>query len=55
MKEKITFIEEIKIKKELEKAPSPKTSAHSNPIKANLMKFVHSKNLRNSFFKKDFE
>lgn len=51
-KEKISFIEEAKIKREVE--ATPKTSAHTNPIKAKLMKFVHMKLGRSENFKKDF-
>lgn len=40
MKEKIKFIEEAKIKRELEKAPDV---VHSNPIKAGLIKFINFK------------
>ena len=46
--DKIKFIEEVKIKKEAKKIPQ------TNPIKANLMKFVHFKFHKNEF-KKDFE
>ena len=40
MDEKIKFIEETEVKKKAEKTSDFK---HSNPIKANLMKFVHLK------------
>jgi hypothetical protein len=47
MKEKIKFIEEAKIKRELKKAPD---TLHANPIKASLAKFI---NFKKSFNFKD--
>lgn len=53
--DKVKFIEEKKIKKELTeklKGVDGANFKHSNPIRANLMKFVHFKQ---DNFKKDFE
>lgn len=49
MDDKIKFIEEAKVRYELkeelreELEKSPRTLLHSNPIRANLMKFVNFK------------
>ena len=49
--DKVKFIEETKIKKDAQN--EPKKAANTNPIKGNLMKFVHYKFHKNEF-KKDF-
>lgn len=48
--DKIKFIEEKQIEKAVQKEPRSTTT---NPIRANLMKFVHLK-LPKNLFKKDF-